>query len=477
MDRLTEKKLKPGYPSYIPIVLGIFVGALLARVPLLFQPMWYDEAFTLWLAGLDWGRLIEATAGDVHPPAWYVLTKAWVDTWGMYDVYALRVLALLLGLGAIYLVYQVLGKLSAPESVQWLTTWLACFSPVLVYYSAEARMYSLLLYLILLALYNALSGYGLPFALSLLLGALTQNMFFLYAPFIAWIAWQKMGWRAVAWSGIAAAAYGVVWLPRFLVQLQNVTTAYWIPDLSPGRAVFNLYTLLAGPGHHESVMLVTVPFLLVFVLTGAVLAWREKSYNLLLLAFGPLVLGVVLSLLLRPVLIPRVLIGCTPFLLALVAWTQRAVLRRLGTWSIAPLMAVLLVTLFSLYLFPTRTNWEQVYSQVPVQPGDTCYHLNASSLIMTRFLFPDCNHYLWPAEHDLAQSITSHTKMAMGIRQGPIDDLTGQVWLFHCDGPHVEGPEYAEQHRILDTWPPSRALRINSNPITNTMVWRVDLRR
>ena len=299
------------------LILFLVIGAVLARVPLILQSMWYDEAFTVWLAGLPWAQLVDATAGDVHPPAWYFLAKSVASAGG--GIYAIRILTLLLGLGAIGLTYQVLKDLDVPESVRWLAVWLACLSPFLAYYSAEARMYSLLLYVILLAVYNAQNGYGFPFGLSLLLGALTQNMFFLYVPFIGWIAWQKMHWKSVAWAMGAGVVYSVIWLPQFLGQLQNVTTAYWIPGLTPGRVVYTLYTMLAGPGHHETIIFITAPVLLLFVLAGAIIAWQNNAWNVLLLAFGPIVLGVVASILLKPVIIPRVMIGCVPFLLALIA--------------------------------------------------------------------------------------------------------------------------------------------------------------
>ena len=49
------------------------LGILLRIVPIWAQPTWYDENFTILLARLPLDRLLQATAGDVHPPLWYLI--------------------------------------------------------------------------------------------------------------------------------------------------------------------------------------------------------------------------------------------------------------------------------------------------------------------------------------------------------------------------------------------------------------------
>ena len=44
-------------------------------------PLWYDENFTLILARLPFEGMIQATAGDVHPPLWYVLEIGRASCW------------------------------------------------------------------------------------------------------------------------------------------------------------------------------------------------------------------------------------------------------------------------------------------------------------------------------------------------------------------------------------------------------------
>ena len=62
-------------------VLGILLFLLAAcflavSVFLCFSDdIWYDELFTMGLAGQSFGELISVTARDVHPPLYYMIVK------------------------------------------------------------------------------------------------------------------------------------------------------------------------------------------------------------------------------------------------------------------------------------------------------------------------------------------------------------------------------------------------------------------
>lgn len=136
-------------------------------------------------------------------------------------------------------------------------------------------------------------------------------------------------------------------------------------------------------------------------------------------------------------------------------------------------MVALLITQVQL---PIRADLRAKYNQIAVAPGDSCYHLNASSLIVAAYVLPQCTHYLWPAEQSLEQTISQATKKAMGMRQAFIEDVPAdKIWLFHYTGPHVTGPEYDEATRILSAYPVESVQRLDNNEIASTSVWRLCL--
>ncbi|MBI2865620.1 MAG: glycosyltransferase family 39 protein [Chloroflexi bacterium] len=115
------------------------------------QSLWFDEGYSLHLAGLDWLSLVRVTATDIHPPLYYALLKVWVWLVGNTE-FALRYLSLLFGVLMVPANYALASRLFG-RRIAGVAAVLAAFSPLYVYYSQELRMYTLLGLSSLLALY------------------------------------------------------------------------------------------------------------------------------------------------------------------------------------------------------------------------------------------------------------------------------------------------------------------------------------
>ena len=75
----------------------ILLAALALRLAnLTFQPLWFDEGWSVWFATSDLPAMIEHTAVDIHPPFYYALLHLWI---GLTDTseFALRMLSVLVG--------------------------------------------------------------------------------------------------------------------------------------------------------------------------------------------------------------------------------------------------------------------------------------------------------------------------------------------------------------------------------------------
>ena len=104
---------------------------------------WYDEVVTMRLAqapgpGALLDRLfeIDATRAPLHP----LLLQAWVRLFGSSETSA-RALSVLCGVVTVALVCWI-GRLAFDSQTGLWAAWLAAWSPLLVYYSREARMYA-----------------------------------------------------------------------------------------------------------------------------------------------------------------------------------------------------------------------------------------------------------------------------------------------------------------------------------------------
>jgi hypothetical protein len=135
--------------------LGLVAITLLAfalrLVRLDFQPLWWDEGYSVFFATRDFGTMLERTAIDIHPPLYYALMQVWIFFFGKSDI-ALRWLSVFIGVAAIPLIYLLAKKLFDAR-IALIAALLLAISPFHIYYSQEVRMYGLVTLLGLASFY------------------------------------------------------------------------------------------------------------------------------------------------------------------------------------------------------------------------------------------------------------------------------------------------------------------------------------
>ena len=114
--------------------------------------LWYDETVSTYLAGSRLPELLRHTAGDIHPPGYYVLLRGWLllmgypaghaDARGSGLEFSAAFFSLFFGVLLIALVYA-LARRVANRQVGLIAALLVAFSPYNVWYSQEVRMYTL----------------------------------------------------------------------------------------------------------------------------------------------------------------------------------------------------------------------------------------------------------------------------------------------------------------------------------------------
>ncbi|MEZ5310516.1 MAG: glycosyltransferase family 39 protein [Microthrixaceae bacterium] len=133
--------------------------AVLAGTILRFWPrssLWLDEALSVNIAALPLGDLTEALRHDGHPPLYYLLLHVWMKVFGDSD-WAVRALSGVISLASLPLAYlaglrmarRSTAELSDPRRVALIAVAVTATMPFAVRYGAEARMYSLVMLLVL----------------------------------------------------------------------------------------------------------------------------------------------------------------------------------------------------------------------------------------------------------------------------------------------------------------------------------------
>jgi len=136
------------------LTLITFLAFALRIARLDFQPLWWDEGWTVYFATSDIPSMVARTAIDIHPPFYYLLLHLWILFLGS-SPFAIRFFSLLVGVLSLPLIFLVARHLFNP-SIGLLAALVWAVAPFPIYYSQEARMYALVTFLGLLSTFFAL---------------------------------------------------------------------------------------------------------------------------------------------------------------------------------------------------------------------------------------------------------------------------------------------------------------------------------
>lgn len=157
--RAEGSTFRPGLPVFLFLLTGL---ALLLRILRLdFQPLWWDEGYSVWFATHPLGQMVALTAEDIHPPLYYALVSLWTALLGRGPV-AFRLFSVLAGTLAVPVMYLA-GRVLLGRRGGLLAAFLLAVNPLHIYYSQEVRMYGLVALWsvgILAAAWRVLGGNG-----------------------------------------------------------------------------------------------------------------------------------------------------------------------------------------------------------------------------------------------------------------------------------------------------------------------------
>lgn len=304
------------------------------------ESVWFDEAWSAYAAGRP-TLLASALADPTNPPLYYLLLHGAVRALGD-DPWPLRWLSLALAVLVVPLAYQLGGRLDGRRAGR-IAAFLAACSPLLVWAGREARMYSLLAVLTLLAaiawhrLRGPLDPRRLPAAGPwLLLG--TAELALLYAhntgpvaalwlnavTLLAWLGDRRA--RRPARPGPAPWLAGqalifLLWAPYLVLRFAGLPAANQSVAASSRLEPAFLARLWQAPwtGTWERVGEVPVAVALAALALGIFLAarpWRRPGGRWCLVHLGLLLAGLLAGLrILQNELHGRYLVMMLPFLL------------------------------------------------------------------------------------------------------------------------------------------------------------------
>ncbi len=317
------------------------------------KPFWLDEVTTLRRSALPFAAMIRDSLSFHHLPSYFLLSSLFLPLGT--DEAALRLPAALFGAISCGLAALVASSLAGAEA-GLLSGMLMAAAPIEVQYGQEARSYTLVICLVLVALWGLIGLLRNPSRAALPFGA--RRM-----PWAAWLAYAggtlgglmvlgvAISWFMVAnlavllhgWRGATLPrmfvrrwmiVQGVVALlaaPGFLAMYVLVEKAHgtfqsgldWIPPVSLHHlwtafgALYMLRTTsLIADRLFQSPVPLLGPGILALVLAGWLVLRRDRPLSrLLLVSVAALPIGTILVSLVQPMFMPRYVLWSTaPFL-------------------------------------------------------------------------------------------------------------------------------------------------------------------
>ena len=397
--------------------LLVFLLALLPRLAELgARPFWLDEVFTLQRVSLQPGALVMDSFQNHHMPSFFLLLRPLVGLG--HPEFWLRLPSAVFGAIAVALVFliarQIAGRLAAT-----LAALIIGLSPTALAFSQEARSYTLVMTLILVALYGLVRlSQDLPAAARPLRGndarigwacfiLGTTAALDVLADGLPWLLTANVIAATLTAMGKGRGGFMRNMLKADLIILALAAPLYalleiyqaksfaqtlaWIPPLDGTRLWYSLgsvylmhladsvtFNMLDRPG---AILVWVIDAAIALAIGTAIWRLRRRPAMLAVLGISILFLPVLLTAisLRQPILLPRyILWSAAPFAvlagIGAATWLENLPRRTqiLGTGAIA---ALLLANMLPYYQAETKPRWDiaaQMLAQ-DVQPGDIVY--------------------------------------------------------------------------------------------------------
>lgn len=241
------------------MILIILILAFIIRLVLINQSLWLDEATSALVAQKHtFLEIIKYfSPGDFHPPLYYLILNTWGKLFG-YSEISMRFPSILFSIGTIYTVYKICRQVVTKE-VQYLSIFsaiLCSISPLFIYYSQEARMYSLSSLLTTLLLYLFIrQKSSIAYAVVSILAVYTYYplIFFLVAIFLYSLFVDH---KQIKKTFICLMVTIAVFLPWASILHSQLTVAWRAKSTTP------LWWSVLGETNIKAVLLVWIKFII-----------------------------------------------------------------------------------------------------------------------------------------------------------------------------------------------------------------------
>ncbi|TAJ19222.1 MAG: hypothetical protein EPO68_06635, partial [Planctomycetota bacterium] len=422
--------------SVFAVAALVVLGCVLRLTSLGVHSLWYDEIASLYISTAP--DLVEALAGDRHPPLFFWLLRHWMEWVGASEA-ALRALPALASCASL-VVFAIVCLRSCAAPLALLATALLALSPFSLWYAQELRAYSLLelsgtlaLAAVAIALRDAppadergaardrrraqrafvlaAAATALGVGSHYLAGVLLPALF--AAASWAWVRRMTSARSAVALV-VGGAAGFAAWIPWLVAMLPKQTATSWAAlgqlgwsDLA--QFPVRLYLVESGrlPESQHWLVWCAGGVIVAGLSVSLWVAMRGRAGAATLapvLALAGIGAALAIALASAPNFVPRYLASCASALVLAVASGLCALPRRAVGWSAA---ALLVAAAIAHDVVARSRNWKQDFRSAYAEV--VAHWRDGDAVLSVTGTFPGFNEA--PARHYLRE----HAAMAAAI--------------------------------------------------------------
>lgn len=383
----------------LSLLIILLLGFALRLYHLAHLSLWLDESHSIFAAHLATPRLLEFVASRSHPPLYFLQLRGWMVLGdGEFVVRFLSVVWGTLGIAALY----ALGRRLLGARTGTLAALLLAVSPIHVWHSQDARMYTLLLFLAILSSYLLLRALATPRpALWLAYGLSAAGMLYTHNTAALTLAAQAVlagvhvvatrRWQRLRGMVLALATFLVLylpWLPMAARQASRLQQQFWIAPPTP-RSILDTFAYLSSaflfqssPWHSNldswPGSLLYLTYVGMFLLGAWYMARRRYHALFLILLIVAPIAGEYTASLVRPIYLDRtLLVVAAPLLILYAAGSlQRPGWRRRAAYALLALaLALNVFSLANMYRSATKEGWREAARLVSdrAQPGEALF--------------------------------------------------------------------------------------------------------
>lgn len=446
--------------------LAFVIAAVLRVYQLGAAGYWYDEGFTVTLSRMPIMQMIDATAGDVHPPFFYILS--WLTARISTAEWVMRFPSAIFSLLAVYLTWKLVKVFELTRWAQIAVVSWVVIAPIQMHYAQEVRMYALLQLEVLLLIFLLFKREWVWFSVVALLTLYTHNYALFYLPTLAVIALVKntRDWKGPITYPIAFLVPGVLWLPWAFVilnQMQTIgSTGYWIQPPTVASIFFTFYQLLFAysmPLIFQGIAVIVMVCMLFITGYKFIQSPPENWFYLVLLVLMPMALSLAGSMVWESVFLFRGFIGCSvPLVILMVMGIEQIRTKYKRIYLYAVIASVLVAGTTGHYLYNVSNKGDTVdwISRITDQwqEGDAILSLNDNGVIAVNTYAPGYPYFKVPScGQDALGSLSPHTRQAIGAVEKDIAEIDAdRIWYISTIAPVSPLCEEQETKRIIEDY-------------------------